>query len=61
MSKDILHRLGTSNQNPDIQCSLNVSNEVLVVIEDMCLKIVNKALVQLDMPVLNHPYDKIHT
>ena len=50
MSEDILHRLRTTNQNPDIQFTPNVYNEALVLIEDICLAIVNKLLVQLGMP-----------
>jgi len=44
MSGDILHRLRTTNQNPDIQFSAILYNEAMVAIEDMCLEIVNKAL-----------------
>jgi hypothetical protein len=51
MHDDILHRYRTANQNPDFTFSLNVYNEALVAIVDMCLGIVNKALVQLDIPV----------
>jgi len=53
MSEDFLHRLRTSNQIPDIQFSPIVYNEALVEIEDMCLEIVNKALVQLGLPSPN--------
>lgn len=35
MSEDILHRLRTTNQNPEIQFTPNVSNEALISIEDM--------------------------
>jgi len=53
MSKDFLQRLRTSNQITDIQFSPIVYNEALVEIEDMCLEIVNKALVQLGLPSPN--------
>ena len=53
MSEDILHRLHATNQNPDIQFTPNVYNEALVSIEDICLAIANKALVQLGMAVPN--------
>jgi hypothetical protein len=50
MSEDILHCLRRTNQNPDIEFTPNVYNEALVFIEDICLAIVNKSLVQLGMP-----------
>ncbi|GFV99038.1 ATP-dependent DNA helicase [Trichonephila clavipes] len=53
MSEDILHRLRAANQNPDIQFTPNVYNEALILIEDICLTIANKALVQLGMPASN--------
>ncbi|CAI6346155.1 unnamed protein product [Macrosiphum euphorbiae] len=53
MSEDILHRLRTTNQVPDIRFSPIVYNEALIEIEDMCLEIVNKALVQLGLPSPN--------
>ncbi|GFU25048.1 ATP-dependent DNA helicase [Trichonephila clavipes] len=55
MSEDILHRLRAANQNPDIQFTPNVYNEALILIEDICLTISNKALVQLGMPASNRP------
>ena len=53
MSEDILHRLRSTNQNPAIQFPPKVYNEELVSIEDICLAIANKALVQLGMPAPN--------
>ncbi|GFY26457.1 ATP-dependent DNA helicase PIF1 [Trichonephila clavipes] len=53
MSEDILHRLRAANQNPDIQFTPNVNNEALILIEDICLTIANKALVQLGKPASN--------
>ncbi|GFV65927.1 ATP-dependent DNA helicase [Trichonephila clavipes] len=55
MSEDILHRLRATNQNSDIQFTPNVYNEALILIEDICLTIANKALVQLGMPASNRP------
>lgn len=49
MSEDILHRLRTTNQNPDIQFTPAIYNEALIHIEDICLTIVNKVLIQLGM------------
>ncbi|GFV93748.1 ATP-dependent DNA helicase [Trichonephila clavipes] len=59
MSEDILHRLRAANQNPDIQFTPNVYNEALILIEDICLTIVNKALVQLGMPASNRPANNL--
>ncbi|GFX41928.1 ATP-dependent DNA helicase [Trichonephila clavipes] len=53
MSEDILHRLRAANQNLDIQFTPNVYNEAMILIEDICLTIANKALVQLGMPASN--------
>ncbi|GFU23539.1 ATP-dependent DNA helicase [Trichonephila clavipes] len=51
MSEDILHRFRrAANQKSDIQFTPNVYNEALILIEDICLTIANKALVQLGMP-----------
>ncbi|GFT37609.1 ATP-dependent DNA helicase [Trichonephila clavipes] len=59
MSEDILHRLRAANQNPDIQFTPNVYNEALLLIEDICLTIANKALVQLGMPASNRPANNL--
>ncbi|GFX88198.1 ATP-dependent DNA helicase [Trichonephila clavipes] len=59
MSEDILHRLRAANQNPDIQFTPNVYNEALILIEDICLTIANKALVQLGMPASNQPANNL--
>ncbi|GFV21990.1 ATP-dependent DNA helicase [Trichonephila clavipes] len=59
MSEDILHRLRAANQNPDIQFTPNVYNEALILIEDICLTIANKALVQLGMTASNRPANNL--
>ncbi|GFV10861.1 ATP-dependent DNA helicase [Trichonephila clavipes] len=59
MSEDILHRLRAANQNPDIQFTPNVYNEALILIEDICLTIANKALVQLGMLASNRPANNL--
>ncbi|GFT79695.1 putative DNA helicase [Trichonephila clavipes] len=59
MSEDILHHLRAANQNPDIQFTPNVYNEALILIEDICLTIANKALVQLGMPASNRPANNL--
>lgn len=53
MSEDILHRLRATNQNPDFQFTPNVYNEALVSVEDICLTIANKALVELGLTAPN--------
>ena len=55
MSEDILGRLRLTNLNPDMEFTPNVYNEALVLIEDICLAIVNKGLVQLGMCAPNRP------
>ena len=50
MSEDILHRERLSNPDMDISFSLEIYNEALVLIEDICLTSVNKKLKQLGMP-----------
>ncbi|GFW30504.1 ATP-dependent DNA helicase PIF1 [Trichonephila clavipes] len=59
MSEDILHRLRAANQNQDIQFTPNVYNEALILIEDICLTIANKALVQLGMTASNRPANNL--
>ncbi|GFX67059.1 ATP-dependent DNA helicase [Trichonephila clavipes] len=59
MSEDILHRLRAANQNPDIQFTPNVYNEALILIEDICLTIANKALVQLGLTASNRPANNL--
>lgn len=50
MTEDILHRMRTITANPEMLLTLEMYNESLILIEDMCLAMVNKALVQLGMP-----------
>ncbi|KAJ8884551.1 hypothetical protein PR048_016408 [Dryococelus australis] len=59
MSEDILHRLRATNQNPDIQFASNVYNEALVLTEDICLAIANKAPVQLGMAAPNRSANEL--
>ncbi|GFQ91825.1 ATP-dependent DNA helicase [Trichonephila clavata] len=47
MSEDILHRMHRINDNPNIQFTLNIYNEALILIEDVCLTIANKSLAEL--------------
>jgi hypothetical protein len=55
----IPHRLRVTNQNPDIQFTPNMYNEALVLIEDICLAIANKTLVQLGLPAPNRSANNI--
>ncbi|XP_076756486.1 uncharacterized protein LOC143432268 [Xylocopa sonorina] len=49
MSEDILHRMRRINANLNIQCTSNIYNAVLILIEDVCLTIANKSLTELGM------------
>ncbi|KFM73771.1 hypothetical protein X975_17061, partial [Stegodyphus mimosarum] len=53
MSEDILHRMRRINANSNIQFTSNIYNEVLILIEDVCLTIANKPLTELGMIALN--------
>ncbi|GFQ91731.1 ATP-dependent DNA helicase [Trichonephila clavata] len=53
MSEDILHRMRRINANPNIQFTSNIYSETLILIEDVCLTIVNKSLTELGMIALN--------
>ncbi|GBP75448.1 hypothetical protein EVAR_53260_1 [Eumeta japonica] len=53
MAEDILIRMRHHARNPDLLITLEMYNEALIIIEDMCLTIVNKALVQLGMTAPN--------
>lgn len=49
----MLHRLRAANKNRDIKFISNVYYGALILIEDICLTIANKTLVQLGMPAPN--------
>ncbi|GFR06832.1 ATP-dependent DNA helicase [Trichonephila clavata] len=49
MSEDILHHMRRINANPNIQLTSNIYSEALILIEDVCLTIVNKSLIELGM------------
>lgn len=53
MTDDILHRLRIVSLDRDMQFTLEMYNEALVLIEDKCLVIANKALAQLGMVAPN--------
>jgi hypothetical protein len=55
MTEDFLHRSRVSHQNPDIQYTHGMYNAALVAIENVCVAIANKALVQLGMPAPDRP------
>ncbi|XP_069968873.1 uncharacterized protein [Bactrocera oleae] len=47
--EDILHRLRIQTNNPDIQITDQIYNEGLMLIEDQCLTIANKLLIEVGM------------
>lgn len=49
LSEDILHHVRITNHDNAIQFSENIFNEALIKIEDLCLTINNKTLIQLGM------------
>lgn len=55
MTEDILLRMRHRSNDPHLQITMEMHNEALVMVEDMCLKIANKALGQLGMPAPNRP------
>lgn len=42
MTEDILHRMRRTTLNPELLITLEMYNESLIIIEDMCLAIANK-------------------
>lgn len=50
MTEDILHRMRQLTSNSELQNCLEMYNEALIMIEDLCLAIASKSLVQLGMP-----------
>lgn len=53
MAEDILIRMRHHTRNPDLLITLETYNEALIIIENMCLTIANKALAQLGMATPN--------
>lgn len=53
MTENILHRVRRMNANPDMEITTEMHNEALIMIEDMCLMMSNKALAQIGMPAFN--------
>lgn len=49
MTEDILHQVRRINSNPVIQITPEMYNETLIMIEDICLIMANKALAQLGL------------
>lgn len=49
MTEDILLRVRRSVSNPELEITPEMHNEALILIEDMCIMIANKILVQLGM------------
>ena len=49
MGEDLLHRIRLSNNNMELTFTTEIYNEVLILIEDVCLSIANKRLGQLGL------------
>ncbi|XP_054091709.1 ATP-dependent DNA helicase PIF1-like [Zeugodacus cucurbitae] len=50
MAEDILHRLRLATRNVDLQMNADIYNEALVLIEDLCLLMSRKLLIEVHMP-----------
>lgn len=55
MAEDFLIRMRHHTRNHDLPISIEMYNEVLIAVEDLCLAISNKALSQLGLPSPNRP------
>lgn len=55
MTEDFLMRLRHQTRNPDLLITLQMYDEALIAIEDLCLAIANKALGQLGLPSPDRP------
>lgn len=53
ISEDILHRLRLAAGNPDLEINNDIHNEALVLIEDLCLLMGGKILVEMNLPAPN--------
>ncbi|XP_052750249.1 uncharacterized protein LOC128200537, partial [Galleria mellonella] len=49
MAEDILHQMRLRTSNADLQMNEEIHNEALILIEDMCLMLTNKVLIQIGM------------
>lgn len=50
LAEDILHRLRLATRNVDLQMNADIYNEALVLIEDLCLLMSGKLLIEVHMP-----------
>jgi len=55
MTDDILHRMRRTTSNPQLEITVEMHNEALILIEDACLMMANKVLAQLGMISPNRP------
>lgn len=55
MCDDILYQIRNRMENPNLQISEEIYNETLISIEDMCLMMSNKLLIQLGLAAPNRP------
>lgn len=56
MAKDILHQMRLRISNTDLYMNEEIHNEALILIEDNCLMLTNKGLIQLGMTMPNRPF-----
>lgn len=56
MTDDILHRMRRTTSNSQLEITVEMHNEALILIEDACLMMVNKTLVQLGMVSPNRSF-----
>lgn len=59
LSEDILYRVRQIRANLDMEYTPEIYNEALIQIEDLCLAIANKALIQLGMPSPNRSMNDV--
>ncbi|XP_054734508.1 uncharacterized protein LOC129241988 [Anastrepha obliqua] len=55
MADDILNQMRRATANYELEFNLEIYNEALIRINDICLSMSNKSLVQLGMPAANRP------
>ncbi|VEN49979.1 unnamed protein product [Callosobruchus maculatus] len=59
MAEDILHQMRLRTSNADLQINEEIHNEALILIENMCLMLTNKSLIQLGMTMSNRPMHNV--
>lgn len=59
LSEDVLKRIQKANQDIEIRFSNDIFNEILIIIEEKCMALSNKTLLQLGLPVPIYNQKKI--